>query len=244
MERDEYRRLYELEDRLWWFRGMGRISDALIERYVDNPRNLEILDAGCGTGGMLGTLGTRGRVTGLDRSAEALRFARRRPEARLVQGSVERLPFAEESFDLVTSFDVLYHLDVSDDRRALRELRRVLRPGGTLVLRVPAGEALRSRHDEAVHTRERYGRAELVEKLEASGLEPKLVSHANCLLFPLAAVRRLAERAFASKRAGSEVEPVGPVLNRALLLPLLIEARLLRHMRLPFGLSLVAVATR
>jgi len=244
MERDEYRRLYELEDTLWWFRGMERISRALLERCVEKPDRFQILDAGCGTGGMLRSLDDLGMVTGLDRSPEALGFARRRHEARLVRGSVEHLPFADESFDLVTSFDVLYHLAVRDDVAALREVKRVLRPGGTILLRVPAGEALRSRHDEAVHTRERYGRAELEGKLRQAGLEPEFVSYANCLLFPIALVRRLAERALGSKREGSEVEPVGSFLNEALQFPLRLEARFLRFTSLPFGLSLVAVAKR
>jgi len=244
MEQGEYRRLYELEDELWWFQGMERISVALLDRFVGAGNELSLLDAGCGTGGMLASLARYGSVTGLDRSEDALRFARKRDHESLTRGTVSQLPFASESFDVVTSFDVLYHLDVSNDVEALRETARVLRPGGHFLLRVPAFEALRSQHDEAVHTRQRYGKRELTAKLRRAQLEPVFVSFANSLLFPVAAVRRGAERWFGSSREGSEVEAVGPVLNSALLLPLSIESWLLRHVSLPVGLSLVAVARK
>lgn len=242
MEEGEYRRLYELEHDLWWFRGMEKISLALLDRFVDAGEELDVLDVGCGTGGMLAALGRFGNVTGIDRSEEALRFARERNRGALARGTLERLPFADGSFDLVTSFDVLYHLGVSDDVGALNEIARVLRPGGLLLVRVPAFEALRSRHDEAVHTRQRYGKRELTDKLRSAGLEPVLVSFANCLLFPVAVLRRGAERVLGTARQGSEVEGVGPALNQVLLLPLRIEAWVLRRASLPFGLSLVAVA--
>ena len=244
MEQDEYRRLHEVEDHMWWFRGMERISLALVERFAAETSELAILDAGCGTGGMLHPLSRFGSVTALDRSAEALRLAKTRNTGALVQASVERLPLAEASFHLVTSFDVLYHLDVRTDTEALVEIARVLRPGGAFLVRVPAHEALRSQHDEAVHTRQRYGKKELTEKLRGAGLEPVFVSYANCLLFPLALLRRGAEKLTGTKREGSEVEDFHPMLNQLLVIPLTIEAWLLRHTSLPFGLSLVAVARK
>jgi SAM-dependent methyltransferase len=244
MEQGEYRKLYELEENLWWFCGMERISIALLDRFVDPAKNLNLLDAGCGTGGMLAPLARYGTVTGLDRSSEALRFARERNNGALARGSISKLPFASGSFDLVTSFDVLYHLGVDNDVEAMREIARVMRPGATLMVRVPAFEALRSRHDEAVHTRQRYGKHELGEKLRAAGLEPVFLSFANFFLFPIAAARRLGERVRTRAHAGSEVEAVSPVLNQALLVPLRCEAWLLRRTALPFGLSLLAVARK
>ena len=244
MEQDEYRRLYELEENLWWFRGMRAISLALLERSLDGAIELDSLDAGCGTGGMLASLARYGDVTGLDRSSDALHFARQRGAHKLVQASIARIPFAEQRFDLVTSFDVLYHRGVADDEEALREIARVIRPGGKLLVRVPAFESLKSRHDEAVHTRQRYGKKELTEKLRRAGLEPVFVSFANCLLFPVAFLRRKLERLLGSSRTGSEVQAVSPALDKALVLPLRLEAWLLRYTSLPFGLSLVAVAKK
>lgn len=244
MEREEYRRLFELEDRLWWFVGMRELSLTLLERFLASGRPLRILDAGCGTAGMLSALGRFGSVVGFELSSEALGFARRREEKRLVRGSLLQLPFASAAFDLVTSFDVIYHLAVPDDRGALSEMARVLRSGGTLLLRVPAHDRLRSRHDRAVHTRQRYGRRELREKLEQAGLQPVYLSYANCLLFPAAVARRWVGNILPGQSERSEVRDIPAVLNRLLLAILRLEARAARLGRLPFGLSLIAVARR
>lgn len=246
MEREEYLRLYELEDELWWFRGMREVSLTLLERFTpaSNPPSRRVLDAGCGTGGMLAALRRFGHVTGLDESSDAVRLASRRAEAPIVRGSVSALPFATGSFDVATSFDVLYHLGVADDEGALAEIARVTRSGGTVLVRVPAYDRLRSRHDEAVHTRQRYGRRELTDKIRRAGLEPVFVSFANSLLFPLALVRRSLERARSPRRRGSEVEPIFAPLNALFFSALRLEARWLRRFSLPFGLSLVAVARK
>ena len=155
--------MFELEDKLWWFLGMRRISRALLDRYL--PRGTgerSILDVGCGTGGMLAALGDYGKAFGADASGTALRLARTRGALPLVQADACRLPFASESFDLVTCFDVLYHLRVASDHEALLEFARVLRPEGLILLRVPALNLMRGRHDVAVHTRQRYRKRELV----------------------------------------------------------------------------------
>jgi SAM-dependent methyltransferase len=244
MERDEYRRLYELESELWWFRGMREISETLLARFLPKASGpVDILDAGCGTGGMAVALGERGSVVALDASDDAIRFASRRAGLKLVRGDVAALPFASESFDVVTSFDVIYHLNVRDDEAALAEIGRTLKDEGTVLVRVPAFDRLRSRHDAAVHTRQRYGKRELVERMRRAGLEPVFVTYANCFLFPVAVLRRALESP-SSNVGGSEVEPVAPFLNAVLLRVLLLEAKLLRFTPLPFGLSLVAVARR
>lgn len=245
MQPSEYTRLYELEETLWWFRGMERISTALLERArADAGRSVRVLDAGCGTGGMLGPLSRFGPVTGVDLFPAAVALASSRRAAPVVRGSVAALPFRAESFGLVTSFDVIYHLDVSDDVAALAEMARVLEPGGTLLLRVPAYDRMRSHHDEAVHTRQRYEKKELVSKLERAGLEPVLVTFANCLLFPLAWLRRSAEKLRPPKGEESEVRAVSPALNALFENVLGLEARLLRRTSLPFGLSLMALARK
>jgi ubiquinone/menaquinone biosynthesis C-methylase UbiE len=244
MEREEYERLYELENDLWWFRGMRAISMGLLERHLPKHTGLRILDAGCGTGGMLTPLATLGAVIGLDASEDAMRWARLRAGTSLVRATVTALPFRSECFDLVTSFDVLYHMNVYDDGVALAEIARVLRPGGSFLVRVPAYDKLRSRHDEAVHTRQRYEKGELVEKLRAAGLEPVAVTFANSFLFPVALARRLAERIFPPRRQSSEVERVPRSLDKLLGAPLLLESKLVRHVSLPFGLSLVSLARK
>ena len=244
VEKEEYEKLYELEDRLWWFVGMRAISRSLIERFAGRSSNLSILDVGCGTGGMLPHLRRFGPVVGVDLSDRALSFAKRREPGHLVQAGLPHLPFASGSFDLLTSFDVIYHQSVMDDAAALSEMARLLRPGGKLLLRVPAHDWLRGSHDRAVHTRHRYGKRELKEKLRRAGLEPSYLSYANCFLFPVAAAIRFAQRVLNPEDEGSDVNEVPAPLNWLLTAVLKLEAAVLRRQALPFGLSLVAVAER
>src|SRR5882724_3685769 len=136
---------------------MRRLCAGLLDSLALPPR-ARILDAGCGTGGNAELFARYGRVWGLDVSPLATRWSRARLPGRIVEGSVEALPFAAESFDLVASLEVLYHARVEDEVRALREARRVLSPGGTVLLRLPAFPGLLRRHDRRVHTRRRYRR--------------------------------------------------------------------------------------
>ncbi len=247
MEKEEYKRLFELEDRLWWFVGMRALSLSLIERFVHRSPALSILDVGCGTGGMIPHLRRFGSVVGVDLSDRALSLAKRREQGHLVQADLPDLPFPPSSFDLLTSFDVIYHQAVADDDTALSEMARLLRPGGKLLLRVPAHDWLRGRHDLAVHTRHRYGKQELLEKLQQAGLEPNYVSYANCFLFPVAASMRFSQRFLnleGREDRGSDVKEVPAPINWLLTAVLKLEAAFLRRQALPFGLSLVAVAEK
>lgn len=242
MDLNQYEVMFQQEEHHWWYLGMRRLTQALLDEWYAGPRPAEILDAGCGTGGMMAWLGQYGRVSGVDIADEALDLARSRALTRLVRGSVDALPFRSAQFDLVTSFDVLYHLRVSDDLAALAELHRVLRPGGLLLIRVPALNWLRGRHDVAVHTRHRYGKIELRSKLENAEFTVRHLTFANSLLFPLAPVKRLLEQ---RDRDGlSDLWRPPRAINAVLTGTLGAEAALIRRGSLPVGLSLVAVAVR
>ncbi len=250
MRREQYELMYQQEERHWWYAGMRRISIALLDRYVDGHgrglvKRREILDAGCGSGGMTRVLERYGRVTGVDLAAEAIELARHRGLRRLARGSVGALPLADASFDLVTSFDVLYHLAVEDDRAAFAELHRVLRPGGVLLIRLPAYDWLRGAHDRAVHTRHRYTRGELTSRLGEAGFAVEHTSYANFLLFPLAPAKRLLERHSDSDGGGLADlwQPPTPI-NRALDTLLGLEAGPASRFGLPWGLSVYAVGRR
>jgi SAM-dependent methyltransferase len=225
---------------------MADISMVLLERYLatDRRTGLRILDVGCGTGGMLGRLCRFGPTIGIDSASDAIRLAKKRYSGSILQGDASFLPFRSESFDLLTSFDVLYHSRVRDDLRVLNEMVRVLRPEGTLLVRVPAFDRLRGRHDAAVHTRHRYGKGELEEKLRSARLRTLFVSFVNCFLFPVALLRRGMERFRPARARGSEVEPVSRLLNELMLRVLRFESRVIRFAPLPIGLSLVAVARK
>jgi SAM-dependent methyltransferase len=245
MEPREYEIMYRVEEHHWWYRGMEVITRALLERRIRPSARLKILDAGCGTGGAMTTyLAEYGDVTGVDVSLQALNFCRRRKASRLARASVLHLPFAQNSFELVTSFDVLYEQAVMSDLSALREFARVLAAGGWLLMRLPAYDWLRGRHDEQVHTRQRYTMKQVKDRLKQAGLTVEHLSYANTLLFPLAAVKRLGERVLPRKENNSDLS-----LNAGSLAPLFrvllsSEARLVAGRGLPFGLSVFAVARK
>ena len=246
MEPAEYDYMFQLEDNLWWYVGMRRIIAALIRRYLPaNGRRLQVLDAGAGTGGSLGLLKHFGDVTAFDFSPRAAELYARRERGRVAVASVEAIPFADASFDLVTSFEVLCQVPPPEDETALGEMLRVLKPGGGLVLRVPAFQWLYGPHDVAVHTKHRYSAREVSAKLEKAGFRLTGLTYANGLLFPLAVARRALARLRRSDAIPeSDVRPMAAPLNRALTAILSAEALLLTRVRLPFGLSIVAVARK
>jgi SAM-dependent methyltransferase len=240
---EEYARMYDAEERQWWYAGMRAISFALLEREwtEEGAAGRRLLDAGCGTGNNLTHFRRFGHTVGVDLSAEALRFCRQRGVL-AVRGSVLSLPFPDESFDAVTSFDVLYHRWVTDDGAAVRELARVLKPGGRLLVRVPALKMLWGAHDEAVHSRHRYTRGELRALLEKEGLAVVKATYANSLLFPVIAVRRTLDRLL--HRHGSDVGFLPPPLEWAFRNLLRLEAHIVPRLPLPVGASLFALARK
>lgn len=243
MNKEEYEIMYHLEDTHWWYVGMKRIVHNLLGKLLSERSGLRILDAGCGTGGMLDYLGSYGTVVGIDASPEAMVFSRERGGHRLVQASVTQLPFDDSSFDLIVSFDVLYHRAVLDDSQALKEFHRILKPNGHVLLRLPAFNWLRGSHDEAVHTKQRYRAPELRDKLTRAGFKVEKVTYANTILFPVAVAKRACEMAF-QLHGGSDVKPTSPVINTVLTRVLGIEAALVDHVSLPWGLSVLAWAER
>jgi SAM-dependent methyltransferase len=243
MNPSEYAAMFAVEDRHWWYVGVRRE----VERWLDtlSPREgerLAVLDAGCGTGGLLANLRSSAWRAGVEISAEGLRLARKRVGATLVCGSVAALPFADGSFDAVVSIDVLCHSGVVE-RQAVEEAARVLRPGGLFLVQVPAFDFLRGEHDAAVWTKRRYRRAEVATLLSSVGLALRQSAYRNSLLFPLAAVLRLVRRRRkAREQAQSDVRPVPRPLNAILSAVLAVERRL--GGRFPFGLSVFCVAAK
>jgi SAM-dependent methyltransferase len=245
MNLEEYEVMYRVEDRHWWYLGMERITRSLVERALPPDRDtrpVKILDAGCGTGAVMKYLARYGEVTGFDFSAEALKFSRRRGHVRLAQASVTTLPYADDLFDLVVSFDVLCEIGV-DDVSALREFARVLKPGGVVLLRLPAYAWMRGQHDVAVHLAHRYTRGEIIGKLRDSGLQPLHASYANTFLFPVAAAKRWSER-FLPPQSGSDLTLNPGPSNGVLRAILSAEAPLIATRGLPFGLTVTALARK
>ena len=239
MEPSEYDNIAQLETRHWWYMGMRQIAEGVL-RPSGLPPHTQILDAGCGTGGGLQWLSAFGTVAGIDLHPLAVRYAVQKSR-RVARASVQAIPFPDGFFDLVTSFEVLYHLAVTDDIAALREFARVLRPGGQLLVRVPAHDWLRGAHDRHVHTRHRYARGELRQKIESSGLAVQRLTFVGLMLFPLAALKRLIQPEADSQ---TDVTLPVPAVNRTLTAALAAEGLWLRRFNLPIGLSLLALARK
>jgi ubiquinone/menaquinone biosynthesis C-methylase UbiE len=244
MEHKEYATMFAVEDRHWWYVGMQRITTRLMGRFSPQRTDLQILDAGCGTGAAMEYLSPFGTVTGIDMMGLALHFCQQRGLSRLNQASVIQLPFGNECFDLVTSFDVLCHRTVGDYRHALDEFSRILRPGGHLFLRLPAYDWLQAHHDKVVHTIHRFTVNELRQTLTTSGFVVEKLSYANTLLFPLVAGRRLMERIWSPDEAWSDVHPNPAWQDELLAQCLFAEASWLAHRNLPFGLTVIAIGRK
>ncbi len=243
MNPEEYRLMADLEGVSWWFVGMRRIARALLAPLLPfgGEKQRRILDAGCGTGWNLQDLSTFGETHGVDLSPLAVITTKRRG-GRVTRGDLVSLPYASSSFDVVTSFDVLYHAWIKDDVQAVRELARVLRPGGVILVKVPALKVLWGAHDEAVHSRHRYTRDELKTLLEKAGLALIRSTYANSLLFPVLLARRFLDRLL--NRHGSDVALLPPPLERIFGALLAVEAGLVRGFNLPIGASVFAVGRK
>jgi SAM-dependent methyltransferase len=240
MDRDYELQTHQAEDRHWWYRGRRTVLERVIAQ-LRLPARSRILDAGCGSGRNMVDLARHGVVTGIELSDTSVALARERDCGEVIEGSVLEMPFAADSFDLAASLDVIEHLE--DDLAALRELRRVVAPGGSLLVTVPAYQWLWSGHDEINHHHRRYTRSGLLQVAREAGWEPVRTTYFNSLLLPAAIVLRLLDR-FSTKTTESSLDLwiPPPVLNWLLERPLALEAALIgRGRRIPAGLSLLVV---
>ena len=252
MRTRDYELLNELEESLWWFVGMREITATLLDPFcMPEGRSRLVLDAGCGTGGNLTWLkryaGEKNTV-GIDLADEAVTYSRSGNDS-VARASITVLPFGDSVFDLVTSFEVLGQLPAGDDEKALREICRVLRPGGYAFIRVAAYEWMRSSHDAALLTTTRYRLPELVDMTTRAGLLTVRSTYANAILLPVAALRRLVLQRVGLSPSGSDVKPFPPPLawlNRLLTRTLLQESRWLGkpNAAIPAGLSAICVARK
>lgn len=243
MERMEYRRMAAVEDGMWWYRALragltGRLPASPL------PHPARLLDAGCGTGGLLRHLAAARPdldLHGLEYDAEAAALAAAKSGAGIATGSVNAMPFPDASFDIIVSADVLCHAGV-DEAAALAEFRRCLRPGGLLLLNLPAYQWMESAHDRHVHNIRRYTAGVARQRVAAAGFAAVKAGYWNSLLFPLMILHRLLA---ARRKQDSDVSLFPPWQDRLFFTVTALERRMARHgLTLPFGGSVWISATR
>jgi SAM-dependent methyltransferase len=249
VEYEEYKIMYEAEDTHWWYRGMRGVIFGLLGLRRNSVLQPSILDAGCGTGGNLHSLQKAGygNLSGFDLSPIALQFCQKRGLDQVRQGSITDIPYNAGSFDIVISCDVVTDAGTDNEMIALREIYRVLKPGGRLFLNLPAFGFLRSEHDRATSIARRVSRPEIVSKLSDVGFRVKRATYWNMLLFPLVvAVRflRREDQQDLNRPARSDIVVPAMPANAVLSLCTWLESKLVRAVNLPFGSSVAVVAIK
>jgi SAM-dependent methyltransferase len=240
MDRSVYQHMAALDQRHWWYRARREVLAALIAREARPPANAKILEIGCGTGHNLAMLGRFGKVEALELDEEARSLAEQRLGGKVMSAPLPELAGVRKAhYDIVGAFDVIEH--IHDDKAALASIATRLKPGGKLVMTVPAHQWMWSAHDVANHHQRRYSKAALKRLIEDSPLKLEKIGYFNSLLFPLAVVERLASKARRKDTADLSLPP--SLINTMFEKAFAAERHLIG--RLPFtpGLSLFAVAS-
>lgn len=239
MKAAEYERMYRYEDHYWWFVSRRELVVSLV-RQLSLPPHPVIVDVGCGTGATAAEMQKYGMVLGIDISPLALAWSQERGLRNLLLAAAERLPICRESVDVIIATDILEHLD--DDVAVLKEFHRTLKPGGYVVVTVPAYSILWSEHDLALMHRRRYVARVLAQRSRAAGFEIVRLTYALFFLFPLALVMRLLKRRPPpEKEPEAQLPPLPGWLNRLLIRFQRLETAMLKYVRFPWGVSVVAV---
>ncbi len=240
MERVVYKQMAELDQRHWWYRARREVIAALIRRRARPPAGAKVLEIGCGTGHNLGMLREFGAVDALELDEEARSVAESRLGKTVMSAPLPELSgVAEHEYDLIGAFDVVEHID--DDDAALASIAGRLKPGGKLVVTVPAHQWMWSAHDVVNHHKRRYSRAALKRLIEGSPLQLEAIGYFNSLLFPAAMAERLLSKLRGKDDADLALPPAP--LNTALEKTFAAERHLIGRVPLPPGLSLFAVAS-
>ncbi len=241
MYEQEYEAIYRLENSYWWYIARRTLTAELLANELKGRSGMRILDVGCGIGANLQAFARYGTTVGVDTSMDALEFCRRRGLNTVTLSAAEQLPFEDNEFDVVTAMDILEHTD--DDLTALRELQRVCRKDGLLIVTVPAYGFLWSEHDEALKHRRRYAAHELRNKLAVTGFETVKTSYfITTLFFPVLAMRVWQGIFKQSTHPKTSLYLPPKWVNAGLIKLLALEQRMFHRINLPFGVSLVALA--
>lgn len=243
MEANEYEAMYQQEQHFWWYRALHEIILSRLQGLA-LPAEFRLLDAGCGTGGLLRRVRSafpEARLCGLEFHSAGIEHLKQLDKVRIINGNLNQLPLADASFDVITLTDVLYHLNIQP-QQCLRECYRVLAPGGHLLVNVAAYQWMYASHDKQVHTRERYNARQLRQQLGEAGFTLRHCGYWNSLLFPLMVIHRLTA---GQVQQHSDVEQV-PGWQNKLFYRIIRSEQFLQqhHIHLPFGGSVWAWASK
>lgn len=242
MNENSYELTYSHESNYWWFTARTDIFTKLYKYYAKKgviPENPRILNLGCGTGIQTEIFLKYGNVVSLDFSEDALNFCKIRNLSGLVRADAEKMPFEDNSFDIILCFDILEHLNSDTD--ALSEMRRVLKKGGIALISIPAFKFLWSSFDEVNWHKRRYRKREIKAKILGSGMKDMSVSYFNFFLFPLAALRRLYEKIFKRKENLYYLPKIGRLTNRIFKKIFSFERHFLPRCKFPWGVSIICI---
>lgn len=239
MQKYLYKDLYALEDIHWWHRAKRNLVSFFLDKNFPKKDGL-ILDVGCGTGKNLEAFSSYGQVQGIDNSPEAISFCKKRG-FQAVGADIEKMPFKSGSFTAITALDVLEHVD---DQTALREINRVLRKKGVVIITVPAFNWLWSKWDEVLFHKRRYTKKSLEKVLQQNGFKVEKISYYFAFLVLPTLIIRSVKRVFYSNFYPSDFKLSNPSINFLMGIITGIEKRFLINYTLPFGTSLITVARK
>ncbi len=240
MKKKFYEELYLLEEKHWWLVAKREISIKLLRSFSGKKR-LKILDIGCGTGKNIESFSKLGKTWGIDISPQAINYCKKRGIKNIKLGNAEKTGYRTESFDVVTLLDVLEHVD---DNKTLKEIYRILKPKGILIVSVPAYQSLWSRWDEALHHKRRYNKKSLQMLFKENHLKLKKISYMFSFLLPPVFILRKIKSFLYSNDYPSDFRLAPPLINLIMLNISRIEHKLVLKNSVPFGTSIICVLSK
>lgn len=235
--------MVRLEENHWWYVSNRKMIFTFLDKYYPKfDKKRKILDAGCGSGIIIGKLQRYGVAFGIDLSDYALSFCRKRGMRNVCRASIDKIPFKSQFFDIVGCFGVLYHKGVENDIKALQEFYRVCKKGGRVFITTTTSYLSPSEHDRLQHTKRRHTATELRNKLESVGFKIEKISYYNFFIFPVVYARRMMDSKLNLKMKDAKEENI--IVNSALKKLMSIEIFLMKYFDLPIGVSLFCIARK
>ena len=246
MHKSEYKKIYLLEDKYWWYRALHELIEYQVNKFrCTNKKDLDILDAGCGTGKLLAILNKYGRIKGIDYSKEAIDYCKVRGLKNVEVADLCNYNFGEFLYDVITCIDVLYHSAIEDDIKILSKLYYSLKDNSLLILNLPAFDCLKRKHDTgAAGGERRYRRNVIIPQLIKIGFKIELQSYRLPLLFFPVLMKKYFEKSDKGNQVKSDLKELPFFVNWLLLYLNRLENRIIGKANIPFGTSLFIVARK